>query len=93
VFLNKVLHFLTVLYSLQTTEVYLYIFDAALMLTVTVVLAVFYPSWVITDGDGVYIHPNETEELHSLAGVDVHSVQGLQVPSVTSYRSTSELRH
>lgn len=50
--------------SLQTTEVFLFVFDAALLFLVTFILAAFHPSKVMTvDEDG---NVTSTEGLHEM---------------------------
>jgi hypothetical protein len=55
--------------SLQTTEVFLYVFDAALIFLVTFILAVCHPSEMITDEYGTIVHPDGSQELGSLVSL------------------------
>ncbi|KAK1527161.1 uncharacterized protein CCOS01_07423 [Colletotrichum costaricense] len=63
---------------LQTTEVFLYVFDAALIFLVTFLLAVFHPSKVMTvDEDGNVISAEGSHELRSFASLRTSSAQDL----------------
>lgn len=68
-------------YSLQTTEVFLYVFDAALMFITALTLAFFYPSGVITGGDKNRMYPDGSQELRSLVSVDIHSMRHWDGPT------------
>ncbi|KAF4775291.1 hypothetical protein HER10_EVM0008860 [Colletotrichum scovillei] len=63
---------------LQTTEVFLYVFDAALIFLVTFILAVFHPSKVMTvDEDGNVISAEGSHELRSFVPLGTSSAQDL----------------
>ncbi|KAF4834186.1 Protein RTM1 [Colletotrichum siamense] len=65
---------------LQTTEVFLYIFDATLIFLVTFILAAFHPSKVMTvDDDGNIVSPNGSHELRSFVSLGTYSAQDLSV--------------
>ncbi|KAJ0125392.1 Protein RTM1 [Diaporthe amygdali] len=77
---------------LQTTEVFLYIFDAALMFLVTFILAAFHPSAVMTvDEYGNIVSPDGSQELGSFVSLGTHSVQKLRVASYPKYGAEREL--
>ncbi|ETS74388.1 hypothetical protein PFICI_14254 [Pestalotiopsis fici W106-1] len=74
---------------LQTTEVFLYVFDAALMFVVTVVLAIDYPNGEETGFEEVKSEPEGPLELRNLIPGNVHSMQQWEGPSPTAYRGQS----
>ncbi|CAI0643275.1 unnamed protein product [Colletotrichum noveboracense] len=65
---------------LQTTEVFLYNFDATLIFLVTFILAAFHPSKVMTaDDDGNIVSPDGSHELRSFVSLGTYSAQDLSV--------------
>ncbi|KAK1476155.1 hypothetical protein CCUS01_05259 [Colletotrichum cuscutae] len=63
---------------LQTTEAFLYVFDAALIFLVTFILAVFHPSKVMTvDEGGNFISAERSQELRSFVSLGTSSAQDL----------------
>jgi hypothetical protein len=79
--LYLLVHFLTSTNSLQTTEVFLYVFDAALMFLVSVVLAIDYPDGEVMGFEEVKLESEGLVELRNLIPDDVHSMQGWEGPS------------